>query len=127
MFEPEDMFGRRISSVRFRRWLYIVTGLLVVAVCVGAWIEQSAGLFLQDGTQSLFNYYPIWLAFVAVVVVAPFALYDYLRWLFETHAPIGMRLAGVGVLGLGFLVGIAVTGWDGCVVESDGPMDTVVS
>jgi len=44
------MFGRRIFIVLLRRWLYIVTGLVVVVVVVGAWIDQSAGLFLPDGT-----------------------------------------------------------------------------
>lgn len=121
------MFARSILSMRFRRWIYTAGAIFVGAVTIGAWAEQSTGLFLQEGESVLFGYMFTWVAFLVSILIAPFALYDYVRWLFGTQSRIVTRATGIALPLLGFWAGLSWTGWDGCILEVDGSDYQVVA
>jgi len=104
--------------MRFRRWLYGVVGIAALMIGGSTWLGQIYEPF--HPTPGL---YLIGLVSMAVLVVAPIALFDFFRWLFTTNLGIRLRLFGLGSIAAWLLIGFRL-GWEVSITERDYDVST---
>lgn len=94
--------------MRARRWLYVLVGFAAVLLVGVAWYEQANSLLLDDGARVLVGTWIVPLLIGAAVLVLPFALFDFRRWLVGRVSHKRSRWFMSGLIGASFLAGLAI-------------------